>query len=94
MAMAEPFNNVTEARLIKQWMPRECGETHICFDNGKIDFQWSNQEVKEFRELWVNGAPLDEIQDHFNRPQNDVAVLIMDQSILGRIDPREKGLWA
>jgi hypothetical protein len=22
MAMAQPFNNVTEARLIKQWMPR------------------------------------------------------------------------
>jgi hypothetical protein len=92
MAMAEPFNNVTEARLIKQWMPRERGETYIAGEG--FDFQWSNNEVREFINLWISGASLMRLSQTFRRTQNDIAVLILDLRSKGKIEPRDEGLWA
>jgi hypothetical protein len=91
MAMAEPFNNITESRLIKQWMPRERGETYIAGEG--FDFQWSKNEVTEFIKLWNSGASLMRLSQTFIRTQNDIAVLILDLRSKGKIEPREKGMW-
>jgi hypothetical protein len=90
MAMAEPFNNMTESRLIKQWMPRERGETYIAGEG--FDFQWSKNEVTEFIKLWNSGASLMRLSQTFRRTQNDIAVLILDLRSKGRIEPRNRGL--
>jgi hypothetical protein len=90
MAMAEPFNNATESRLVKQWMPRKRGETYIACES--VDFQWSNDEVTKFINLWNSGASLMRLSQTFRRTQTDIAVLILDLRLKGRIEPRKRGL--
>jgi hypothetical protein len=92
MEMAQPFNNITESRLIKQWMPRKRGETYIAGE--QFDYQWSKDEVIEFIQMWNYGASVMWLQHHFKRTQNDIAVLILDLRSKGKIEPRDEGLWA
>jgi hypothetical protein len=92
MAMAQPFNNITETRLIKQWMPRERGETYIAGEG--FDFKWSKNEVSEFIKLWNHGASLMRLSQTFRWTQTDIAVLILDLRSKGKIEPRDEGLWA
>jgi hypothetical protein len=90
MAMAEPFNYKTAAKLEKQWMPRKRGETYIACES--VDFQWSIDEVAKFIKIWKSGASLMRLSQTFRRTQTDIAVLILDLRLKGKIEPREKGL--
>lgn len=91
MAMAEPFNNITESRLIKQWMPRKRGETYIACES--VDFQWSVYEVNRAIEMWKAGNSIWTIQNTLDRPQDDVIALIFSLAREGKIKQRERGIF-
>ncbi|QKE74749.1 helix-turn-helix domain containing protein [Arthrobacter citreus] len=58
----------------------------------ELDFTWDESEVKEFVRLWKEGASIWDLAKTFQRPQAEIALLIMDQVIKGRIKPRKIGL--
>ncbi|PEJ46943.1 helix-turn-helix domain containing protein [Bacillus sp. AFS002410] len=58
----------------------------------ELDFTWDESEVKEFVRLWKEDTSIWELAKHFQRPQAELALLIMDQEIKGRIKPRKIGL--
>ncbi|EST11275.1 hypothetical protein [Sporolactobacillus laevolacticus] len=91
MAMAEPFNNATESRLIKQWMPRKRGETYIACES--VDFQWSHSDVRTAIKLWDEGNSLWTMQRLLDRPQDDVLALIFSLAREGKINPRKRGIF-
>ncbi|MGM9923061.1 MAG: helix-turn-helix domain containing protein [Bacillus sp. (in: firmicutes)] len=57
-----------------------------------LNFVWSEKEVRDFRYLWRNDAPITDIADYFKRTHEEVAILIFDQALKGFVGPREGGL--
>lgn len=58
------------------------------------DFEWSQQEVRDFRLLWRNDISLVDIAAYFKRTHEEVVVLIMDQALKGFIEARDSGIWS
>lgn len=58
-----------------------------------LDFHWDYEEVKEFKQMWKKGFSIQEMAEYFERPQEEVAVLIIDRAMKDSIKPREGGLW-
>lgn len=63
---------------------------HIALED--IDFVWDEDKIKAFRRLWREGANIYELEQELGRGQNEIAVLILDQSIRGRIEQRKVSL--
>jgi len=59
---------------------------------GNHDFSWTEQELKDFREMWNDDLPFNIICRRLERRQIEVAVLIMDQADQGIIKKRKIGL--
>jgi len=59
---------------------------------GNYDFLWSEEELKDFREMWNEDLPFNIIARRLERRQIEVAVLIMDQAEQGIIKKRKIGL--
>ncbi|MEC2070316.1 helix-turn-helix domain-containing protein [Alkalihalophilus marmarensis] len=74
----------------KRHMKNERRKLYIACE--KIDFCWCESEVKELERMWKEGASIQEIYKHFDRPQHDIDLLIYDRSERGLIKPRPKGL--
>lgn len=90
MSMVAPVNPATITKLEKAYMPRKRGETYTALED--VDFQWSRYEITEFINLWNAGVSLTGLSHRFRRSQTDIAVLILDLRLKGRIEPRERGL--
>lgn len=58
-----------------------------------LDFVWSLSELRKFREMWNEGYSIVDIADELDRPQEEVAILILDQSNKGNIQPRKNGIF-
>lgn len=56
------------------------------------DHIWELEDVLEFDQLWQGGYSIEYIADYFGRKLYEVAILIMDRSLKGNIEPRENGL--
>ncbi|WLR44523.1 hypothetical protein LC087_19340 (plasmid) [Bacillus carboniphilus] len=58
-----------------------------------IDFHWDLKEVQEFDKLWQTGIEqkvssqtlILQLAAHFDRSQEEVALLVMDRALKGRI---------
>ncbi|KAB2328954.1 helix-turn-helix domain-containing protein [Cytobacillus depressus] len=59
----------------------------------ELNFFWDQNEISEFDKLWAEGASLYELMERFNRNHAEVAVLIMDRSLKGKIKERKYGLF-
>lgn len=55
-------------------------------------FIWQNEELKEFRELWIRGESILNMAQQFDCKTIDIALLAMDQAEKGKIKPRPSGL--
>jgi len=86
----------SEAKTIlgieKAYMTKRRNSIYIALGEGEINFIWDEKEVERFRELWRSDLSIEKISEELNRPVNDVAILVFDQSIKRRIDPRKGGL--
>lgn len=92
MAMPNPYiENKTIAMLDKAYLTKKRGSTYTACE--EINFQWSISEVNEFIGLWNSGTSIVGLSQRFSRTQNDVAILILDLRLNGRIEVRERGLW-
>lgn len=58
----------------------------------EMDFTWEKRDVKKFVRMWKKGKPLKEIAKHFKRDPDEAAILLMDLSRKGKIQPRKGGL--
>ncbi len=55
------------------------------------DFGWNTGELREFNRLWLEGVPLTGIARALQRPDYEVAVLVIDLAERGRIISRNRG---
>lgn len=60
----------------------------------ELDFIWDVDEVTMFRQLWREGASINELEEKLDRSQDDIAALILDQARKGKIQQRPMGLGA
>ncbi|GGE47896.1 hypothetical protein GCM10011391_28340 [Pullulanibacillus camelliae] len=74
----------------KLHMKHERRNIHTCLED--YDFQWDEDQVKQFRMMWNNGTDIFKIARFFGRSLIEVVILIMDQAELGKIKQRENGL--
>lgn len=83
-----------ENRAIRQLegyhMKREHGKLYVVCEN--LDFTWSRDDVAAFRELWREGHAVPDIAKYFNRKEEEIALLVIDQSRKGFIKQRRGGL--
>lgn len=77
-------------RLERAYLKKEFGVRHIACEN--LDFSWTRKEVRQFRELWNGGISITDIAKFLKRREEEVAILIIDQSLSGRIGPRKGGI--
>jgi hypothetical protein len=75
----------------KSYMKKQRNNIYIALEDA--DFEWSLKEVWEFERMWNEGKSLIEIAEHFGRTHEEVAVLIMDRALKGKIKPRSCGIW-
>lgn len=73
-------------------MKEQRRKIHIALED--VDFVWDADKVTKFRELWNQGASIYELEEELGRDQDDIAMLIMDQSRRGKIERRPMGLGA
>ncbi len=65
----------------------------ILFDNVEIDWFVTERQTIVFRKMWKDGYSIFEIAEKLELDTDVVGLLIMEQSILGRIEQRRKGIF-
>ena len=58
----------------------------------ELDHTWDESEIKHFCKLWKEDISIWEMEEIFQRPQAEIALVIIDQEIKGNIQPRKMGL--
>ncbi|MFJ3390514.1 hypothetical protein [Lysinibacillus sp. NPDC086135] len=76
-------------------MGRKVAEKYILFtgdahENMKFDF--THKQIEIFISLWNAGVPIDRIAKRFLISHANVALIVMDLEMAGRIGPRVGGL--
>ncbi|ANB66178.1 hypothetical protein GFC29_3849 (plasmid) [Anoxybacillus sp. B7M1] len=76
-----PIDPNTRKRIgqLKKWYP----EKYILFEN--VDFYWDQRDVLLFDRLWENGRSIKNIAAHFDRDEDEIALLVIDRARKGRI---------
>ena len=72
---------------------RHCGrgEKYIALDD--LNFAWLEDEVATVITMYNAGSPVWEIAEKLGRPQEEVALLLMDLSRKKAIEPRAGGVY-
>lgn len=89
---AEYLEQVNQIRIAKQHMKEERRVTHTLFENVKTKWQWSEEELNRFRNMWIAGYPVTEIAKNLPAKPHEVALLIVEGEMTGKIKPRPGGL--
>lgn len=58
-----------------------------------MDFGWSHSEVASFRHMWIEGLSVDDIARAFDRPVDEIAILVIDQARQSKIKHRTGGIY-
>jgi hypothetical protein len=68
--------------------------SYFLFDHDEIDinFAFTKQELKDFKELWNADISAENIAVKMNRKPLEIALLIIDRGELGLIEERATGL--
>lgn len=58
-----------------------------------LDFIWDERDVCLIDRMWEQGLSIYDIARSFGRDPDEVAILIIDRSRLGKIKPRKGGVY-
>lgn len=89
--MEKQLENTAISGIERRYMKQERNYIYTALE--ELDFTWSMDEVLEFEEMWNQGVSLVDIAEYFGRTHEEVAVLVMDRALKGKIKPRESGIW-
>lgn len=85
----------TERRAISKleanYLKNKAGQTYIACED--FDFIWTNEEVFDLECMWMEGASLEQMANHFKRTEAEVLILLIDRSSMKRLKPRKGGLF-
>lgn len=70
---------------------RNNGAIYIALEDA--DFTWIPKEVGQFDDMWAEGVSLFDMAKVFKRTPLEVALLMMDREVRGKIKPRPNGIW-
>lgn len=59
----------------------------------EVNMIWTPKEVGWFDDMWRSGSSLLFIAAKLKRKPLEVALLIMDRELKGKIKPRKRGIW-
>jgi len=65
-------------------------ENYIALEN--YDFLWSEDDLREFRDMWKKDEPINVICKRLERKEIEIAIIILDQAQKGIIKKRKIGL--
>jgi hypothetical protein len=57
------------------------------------DFIWDMGDVLDVMAMWQSGKPIWEMAEYLGRKDHEVAVLVMDLVLQGRIEERRGGVY-
>lgn len=66
--------------------------TRIILDH--VNFEWTIVGLKRFLDYWYEGRSIEEMAELFNRPSEEVLILLIDFSKRGKIKERPNGIGA
>lgn len=89
--MEKQLENTAISGIERRYMKQERNYIYTALE--ELDFNWDIDEVFEFEGMWNEGKSLIEIAEYFGRTHEEVAVLVMDRALKGKIKPRESGIW-
>lgn len=75
----------------KSYMTEQRNLIYIACED--LDFVWNEHDLIHFKNEWDDGASIFELCEKLNRPQNEVALLILDLSAKGFIQQRSGGVF-
>jgi hypothetical protein len=81
----------TEDRKVNGCHFRQRNNIYIALE--EVDLTWSLGEVMDIREMWNAGVPLTDIARKVKRQPDELALLIFDQAIQGKIQKRDGGIF-
>lgn len=67
-------------------------EAHILLEDANVKWYWSRKEMNLFRQMWRDGKSGEEMAEKLGVELLSVALLVVDQEIIGNIKPRPGGL--
>lgn len=65
---------------------------YALFDNVRVKWFWSEEEIINFRKMWNDGEHIQDIAKVFGTNKRSIALLVMDQAEQDAIRQRRKGL--
>ncbi|MGF7046360.1 hypothetical protein J2T13_000836 [Paenibacillus sp. DS2015] len=68
---------VSSAKLT---LPSDKNRTNIYTACEDMDFHWSNNEVRSFEKMWLEGLGVKEIAEKLQRDPDEVLILVIDRA--------------
>lgn len=65
----------------------------LLFDDVTVKWKWTESELIRFRQMWREGASINEIGKEFKINKRSIGLLVIDQAEQGMIKPRPGGLF-
>lgn len=59
----------------------------------QVNFTWSDLDVLQADHMWREGLSIEDMAVAFNRPVNEVFILLLDRLDSGRIKKRRGGMF-
>lgn len=77
-------------QLERTYCKRSSNNLYIACED--YNFTWSDEEIKQFREMWRQGVSIPQMAVELRRHQNEIGILVMDQIEHKYIRPRKGGM--
>jgi hypothetical protein len=78
--------------LEEKYLKENRRSTYTVLENTNTNYYWNLFHVMMFDRMWEAGIPFEDIAGYFNRKPYEVALLMIDREIQGKIKPRRGGL--
>jgi hypothetical protein len=82
---------VNALKLENKYMVKDSKNLYTVLE--ELDFHWDWEDVREFEQMWRKGFSIAYMEEWFGRPKLEIALLVMDRELNGRLKPREGGLY-
>lgn len=88
----EQQERLKQTHIEQKYLKEDRNKTYTLFEDVKVRWHWSDHDLNRFRDMWLAGYPVDKIAKHLPAKPHEVALLIVDGEMTGRIKPRPGGL--
>lgn len=88
----EQLERLKQTHIEQKYLKNKRRVRYTLFEKVKVDWEWDEEDIIRFRKMWTAGYPVDKIAELLPAKPHEVALMIVDGEMTGKIKPRPGGL--